>query len=548
MDALDDSVREAIERFERVPDLLAEDIERSLKQGTRSRLSNVLAEATADSLEIAVHRRPQAVVQAVYPVIGPAIRRSLREALRQMTDDLDRALSDTFSLRALKWRWEAWRSGLPYAQVVLRHTTRYQVEHLFLVQPESGLLLGHVTAKGLPELDADAIAGMFTAIHQFVRDSVSLNGADGGIGSATVGDYRLVVCDGPQARLVAFVRGVPGNDFGGRLDELNEELHAQHAGRLTESPGAHDAELLSEPQLDDLNVARSGDEAKARRKINLPLILMFLLLGLILVQAFLSWRWSSQAREIRISMAEAPGFALTGFDKVGRGELAVEGLLDPLAPDPRGWLQQAFPDVQAQWQLRPYLSLEPEMVRRRTAQVTGLPEQVVSAPTEQGVVVLSGEVPFNDWHRTGQLVTVPVGVSTIDMEALAFPQKAAVDELVRSIEDVRVAFVSGTVVPEPGAEATLETMRSNLRQLQQLGSTIGMTIRLDAVGSTDELGSPQQNRSLRLRRADWLAGQLADVLESPASIGMDQNASTMLPYRGNVRAASVSVNLLPVTP
>ena len=82
MDALQDSVHQATTRFERVPDLLAEDIERSLQDGKRSRLANVLAEATADSLEMAVRRKPQAVVQAVYPVIGPAIRRSLSDALR----------------------------------------------------------------------------------------------------------------------------------------------------------------------------------------------------------------------------------------------------------------------------------------------------------------------------------------------------------------------------------------------------------------------------------------------------------------------------------
>lgn len=548
MDALDERVRESTERFERIPDLLAEDIEGSLKQGRRSRLANVLSEATADSLEVAVQRRPQAVVQAVYPVIGPAIRRSLREALRQMTDDLDRALGDTFSLRALKWRWEAWRSGLPYAQVVLRHTTRYQVEHLFLTQPESGLLLGHSKAQGLPELDADAIAGMFTAIHQFVRDSVSVGGGDGGIGSATVGDYRLVVSDGPQARLVAFVRGIPSNDFGARLDELNEELHARHAGRLTETPGVGDPDFLNEVQLDDLNDSRSSDEARAYRWLNTPLILAALLLGLIVVQMFLGWRWAVQASEIRDAMTTVPGFALTSFDKTGRGSLAVEGLLDPIAPDPRQLLEQEFPGVQAQWRLRPYVSLDPELIRQRTVRATGLPEQVVAIPTEEGVVVLAGEVSFEDWYRASNLAVVPVGASAIDTKALVFPNKQTVDELVRAIEDVRIAFVSGTVIPEPGAEAALEKMRSNLLELQQLGAAMGMTMRLDTVGATDELGSPQQNRNLRLRRADWLANQLAETLAVPASIVIDQNASTRLPYRDNVRTASVSVTLLPVDP
>lgn len=135
------------------------------------------------SLELAIRRRPETVVSVVYPVIGPAIRRSFGEALRQMADDLDRALRETFSPRALWWRLEAWRSGVTYAWVALRRTTHYQVEHLFLIEPGSGLLLGHLTASGLPELDADAVADMFTAINQFVRDSVFVDGGEGGIGS-----------------------------------------------------------------------------------------------------------------------------------------------------------------------------------------------------------------------------------------------------------------------------------------------------------------------------------------------------------------------------
>ena len=72
MDTLQDSVHKATARFERVPDLLAEDIEANLRQGKRSRLANVLSEASADSLEIAVRRRPQAVVQAVRDALNAA--------------------------------------------------------------------------------------------------------------------------------------------------------------------------------------------------------------------------------------------------------------------------------------------------------------------------------------------------------------------------------------------------------------------------------------------------------------------------------------------
>ncbi len=267
---------------ESVPDLVARDIESGLKEGTQSRLARALNEVTLNGLEHAVKRRPETVVDALFPVIGPAIRRALQEAMRQLSADIDRAVNNAFSARAWTWRLEAWRSGVPYAQVVLRNTVGWRVEHLFLVHPESGLLLGQLTAPELPELDADAIAGMFTAIQSFVSDSMqaTTQNGEGGIGFATIGDYQLVVSEGPQARLVAFVRGVPGSDFPTRLDELNEILHAQKSTRLADSAGVAGPGLLEPAQLDALNVRQETLPAGSSRMAG---------------YLFLEWRHSSRA-------------------------------------------------------------------------------------------------------------------------------------------------------------------------------------------------------------------------------------------------------------
>jgi hypothetical protein len=554
MDALQDSVHQATTRFERVPDLLAEDIERSIKDGKRSRLANVLSEATADSLEIAVRRRPQAVVNAVYPVIGPAIRRSLHDALRQMADDLDNALSDTFSPRALLWRWEAWRSGLPYTQVVMRHTTRYQVEHLFLIQPVSGLLLGHLTASGLPELDADAVAGMFTAINQFVRDSVAAEGNESGIGSATVGGYRLVVSEGPDARLVAFVRGVPSSDFGMRLDELNEELHARHGGRLADADVAgfdSSSGLLEPEQLDDLNArgAARDDAARPSRRKFAWAALALVLLALLAYIAF-GVRWSSQANAIRTQLSSTPGLVVSQFDDSRRGRLRVEGLMDPLASDPRAWLAERHPTVRVDWQTRPFVSLEPVLVQRRVAQTLGLPENVVTPPDAKGVVRLAGSVPFPDWYRARATPSTTPGVTRVDFSGLAYPDKARIDTAILAIEALKIPFVSGTVTPDTGWEATLAQMGEKLQALERSGVASSIAFHMQTAGLTDEPGTLDQNRDLRQQRAEWLASRLAAKLRPPSTIAVNHDAAFALPQSNRVPSAAVSVAPYPapVTP
>lgn len=548
MDALQDSVGKATARFERVPDLLAEDIEASIRQGKRSRLANVLSEASADSLEIAVRRRPQAVVQAVYPIIGPAIRRSLSDALRQMADDLDRALSDTFSPRALLWRWEAWRSGTPYAQVMLRHTTRYQVEHLFLIAPESGLLLGHLTASGLPALDADAVAGMFTAIHQFVRDSVTVDEDGAGIGSATVGGYRLAVSEGPGARLVAFVRGVPSSDFGMRLDELNEELHARHGAQLgeAESAGVAGAGLLEQPQLDELNsrwAAQQGGTRPQRRKFVWAALALAALA--LLVYAALGWRWSSQVGAIARHLSATPGLVVSKLDDGERGRLRIEGLMDPLASDPRAWLAQHYPGVEIDLQTRPFVSLEPQLVQRRVAQTLRLPEAAVKAPDAKGVIRLTGSVPFPDWYRARATPLSTPGVTGIDYGGLSYPHKTQIDDAIASIQSLELSFLSGTVTPDAGWEKTLAEMGRKLQALERIGATSAIAFHIEAAGLTDEPGTLDQNRGLRQQRAEWLASRLAAQLHPPSTMAVNQDAAFALPQNASTRAAVVTVEPYP---
>ena len=42
--------------------------------------------------------------------------------------DLNQVLEHGLSPRGIRWRIEAWRSGVPFAQIVLRHCLRYQVD------------------------------------------------------------------------------------------------------------------------------------------------------------------------------------------------------------------------------------------------------------------------------------------------------------------------------------------------------------------------------------------------------------------------------------
>lgn len=550
IEALGADVRKAGAELRRVPEILADEIEQSRSGQADSRLANVLSDVTAGSLELAVRRRPQVVVDAVYPVIGPAIRRSLGEALGRMADELDDTLRNALGWRTLAWRWEAWHSGVPYAQVVLRHIARYQVEHLFLVHPESGLLLGHVTARGVPELDADAVAGMFTAIQQFVRDSVPNDTATEGFGSATVGSYHVLVSDGPNAKVVAFVRGVPARHLVTRLHEINEEVHRRHGDNLLHPTAIGQAGpgFLEQQQLDELSELRAVDDNGKRSRRKYLLLCAIALATLAFVHIALEYRWSRRVDAIRAGFSQIPGFTVLSLDDQRRGQLQITGMLDPLTADPRGWLAKNYPDVKADWRLSSFLSLEPEVVRRRVAKILELPNSSVSVPDNMGVVHLTGEVPFRDWYRAVHSSFAVDGVSQVDGKELQYPEKAQVEALISALVKTSIAFSSGSATPEPGTEQVTSKMRADIAALEKIGKPAKIAFHIRTVGYTDEPGSSFQNRDLRTRRAEWLATQLADAVWMPSSIASDRDAALSAAYGDRIRAASVAVTPFPVMP
>ncbi len=210
-------------------------------------LRRALAPLVAELLEEAVRRDPAPVARAIFPVIGPAIRRSVRAALESMTQTLNHMLTRALSPKAIKWRWESWRTGRPFTEVVMLHTLVYRVERVMVVHRETGLLLRELSAPGIDATDGDVIAGMMTATSDFMDDAFGADPADP-TRSLAVGDLAVWVEQGPHAALAAVVRGTAPMDLRTTLSEGVEEIHSRMGGQLEEFSGETAAFAL----LDDV--------------------------------------------------------------------------------------------------------------------------------------------------------------------------------------------------------------------------------------------------------------------------------------------------------
>lgn len=513
------------------------------------RVVDALAAPVAQALGSAVHNNRQSIVDALFPIIGPMIRRAIAEALRNLVDNLNGAIESSFTLRGLKWRFEAWRAGVPYAQVVLRHRLAYGIDHVFLVARDSGLVLGHAAAPGVPPLDADAIAGMLTALGDFVGDSVGNDG--GALESAQVGDALVWVEHGPRANLACFMHGVPPPQLRTLLEQRLEEIHARFPAQGDGAPlqavgdDAQVRALIDPAQM--LGDADSGEAEPAPRRSLKPVLIVALLallaFGWFGVQR---WRWHARIDALQTALAAQPGFVLGKIEQRPWRSVIVHGLLDPDAPSPSALLERA--DLGAavrRLDATGFVSADDRVVERRARRLLQPPDGVTLA-VQGGVLRLGGNAA-REWIDAA-LARAPLvaGVAHVDSSlqiALDPAQiaRAALDHALADLSARSIAFVREDE-PVAGSDAVVDAIAADVRRARALARDAGVALELRAVGTSDESGGDAINARVRTLRARWLALALAargiaDIEEGDARLN-NNPARRSARIQANVGAAA----------
>ncbi len=340
-----------------------------------------LEQPVVDIIRGAIRRDTESFAEALFPVLGPAIRRAVADALKSLVQRINVALENSFTVKGLRWRIEAARTGVPFAQVVLRHTMEYSIQEAFLIQRESGLLLCGVHRDESLALDDNAVSAMLTAIQAFIQDSLGMPRTEP-LRSAELGDRTLWVINGPDAVLACIIIGEPPRDVRIELMRILETLHAQYGSRFDDHPEQveNDAGVIA--LMQEVLREKVDDEVGAASSRNFKWYWIGLAALIVTVVAWGGW---NSIRDYRLESATVsrfgaePGYMLTGFN-FEDGVLYLAGLRDPLADDPATLLEELGIDVEnTELAFRPYQSLEEEMMLRRLHQALGDEGSVVLA-------------------------------------------------------------------------------------------------------------------------------------------------------------------------
>ena len=515
----------------------------ALSAAQDDRLSLAISPTVERATQASIRKNPGRMVDILYPVMGPAIRKAIAETLEGSLQSLNQALKHSLSWRGLKWRIEAWRTGSSFAEVVLKHTAVFRVDHLFLIHRKTGLLLAHVARDDASTRDPQLVSAMLSAIQDFVRDSfdesASGGASSGGIDSLRLGDLLLWCEEGPSAFLAAVIHGTPPAIVRTRLGETLGSVHDQWRGALDEFAGDTAPFEEAEPQL---RLCLLSQAAETHRKVS-PLMWLIPLLLL----AALGW-WVGQrfieGRHVDAyvaSLQDQPGIVVMGAERRD-GKWLVSGLRDPLAAQPEALLAQTELDparVVGRWE--PYQALHPAIVLKRL-QATLDPPATVNLTQDANGIRASGNAPQRWMEKARAFVqTLPAGAPKVDLSALKDVQDPDYLRLRDAIQAQLIHFDFSVPRPAADQEAKLDAVAGYMRELVQVARDQGFPVKVTIVGHADATGKDTSNLALSVGRAEVVRSMLRARGVDPSVLAV-RGAGPLEPLRPGASEDELSMN------
>lgn len=501
-----DELRRRLDTTEITPEELAEKLPQAIVQrASRDRqLAIALAPTVENAISESVRRNPHEIATAIFPVLGPSIRKAIAETMAGLVNTINRAIEHSFSPQGIRWRVESWRTGIPFAQIVMKHSLVYRVEQVFLVHAGTGLLLAHAP-EGTSD-DADLISGMLTAIGDFVNDSFEPK-QTGELRTFCAGDLTVIVEPGPQAYVAAVVRGQPPDSLPTKLQTTLETIHLQWSNPLESFEGDASGFVTTKPLLDEcietvLASDRAARQAGFRR--------FAWIIPVVLLLAAVTW-WGTRGRrqwDAALTRLEAePGITVIRSERED-GKWQLTGMRDPLATNPALLLASRgvdSTDVVARWE--PYISTEPALVLARARRVLA-PPGGVTLKVDGDVLVVEGRAPAVWILRAESLAPALAGVGAVDLSRMTPGLPADMEPLASAIERRHVLFAPGSDVLDEAALATTVTIASQFADIVSAARTHRLGIALQVVGRADPTGTERDNLALSRRRASAVRDRL----------------------------------------
>lgn len=509
---LDEVLKTSID-VDELTELLPLALEKSQKN--KEALTRAVLPTVEAAIETSIRQDNRILSEAFFPIIGPATRKSISAAIGNLVQSLNQTLEHSLSPQSFKWRLEARRTGKSFAEVVLVRTLVYQVEQVFFIHRESGLVIQHLVSETAIAQDPDLVSAMLTALQDFVKESFVTN-ADGNLDTLTLGEFNLWLEEGPHATLACVIRGTAPQDLRLTMRQTQEQIHQIFGTVLQKFDGDSSAIAGAQPYLEDCLKARF--RGKEKKEASAPLftpsqkrlgaaVAGCLIFG-IGIMTFLGKQANDRWRQYLTTLEEQPGIVVVS-QRQHRGRFFLTGLKDPGAADPATLLQDTQLDenkVEMTWEA--YLSLETDMVRDRITSLLAPPDTVTLTLTPERTLRLSGTAPAQ-WIANAQetLRRMP-SLTTWDDTQLITSEASILQAQKALLESQQIYFRPGRATLTETEKDTLYEQVQTIQQLITEANKMQQPVGIAIAGYSD----PSEDDSNTLWLGQLRANYIQDFL------------------------------------
>lgn len=362
------------------------------------RLIKAFEKPVSESLKRAIRSEPEEYAQILYPVMGPSIRRAISQAISSMMITINQSIESATSAEGLKLRLQSMRTGIPYAELALRRSLKFKVEHIYLIDRNTSMLIAEAEGEGTSSLDSDAVSGMLSAIQSFVQDSFSQNEEDR-LSDFKVGEYKVWIAHSRGAMLACVIYGDAPESLKVELYDKLDHIRADYSQQLSQFDGDTSGFVGIEDQLKPLLQLELLDDAGTYGDAKKPSLgKMLLILAIIVGLGYLVYQWfssNSKLNTVEQYLKNVPGLVVTNTFWQDN-KIVVEGLQDLDAQIPYSLLEtNKISEDLLVFRTVPFLSLDPAIEIQRLKNELSIPDGL-TMELRDGSLVLEGHAEI-DW-------------------------------------------------------------------------------------------------------------------------------------------------------
>jgi outer membrane protein OmpA-like peptidoglycan-associated protein len=111
-------------------------------------------------------------------------------------------------------------------------------------------------------------------------------------------------------------------------------------------------------------------------------------------------------------------------------------------------------------------------------------------------------------------------VEAVQMDGLTDSDRMELDRLTADLEGLRILFETSSAAIAPSQQPVLDALSAGLREALRLGAEVGLEVRAQILGGSDQSGPEQTNARLRRQRAEAVRGRLLEMGAPAAALSV----------------------------